>query len=130
MSESRRNIQRVPVRSPIPVAACLCGALIVSIAARADLIDPMRPAGPGNGPAHSAAPIRPRVTAVFLSGQRRVAVFDGRVVKVGDRVGDVTIEEISADGVRYMRAGKVEYARLPQQATPVRRNAAGAEEGQ
>jgi len=70
------------------------------------------------------------VSAIFFSGERRVAVFDGHVVKAGDRLGDITIREINADGVRYLRAGQIEFARLPTQAASVRRSAAGVEEGQ
>jgi hypothetical protein len=47
-------------------------------------------------------------------------VLDGRVVKNGDRIGDLVIQEISADSVRYTRAGRVEIARLPTQAAVVR----------
>jgi MSHA biogenesis protein MshK len=98
-------------------------ALAVGIAyAKADtLIDPTRPA---NAPAKATAirgvePVS-QLTAIFKSGDRRVAVLDGRVVKSGDRIGDLVIQEISADSVRYTRAGRVEIARLPTQAAVVR----------
>jgi hypothetical protein len=94
------------------------------------LFDPMRPPTATHPSASAPREYGPRVSAIFFSGLRRVAVFDGHVVKVGDRVGDVTIREISADGVRYSRAGQVEFARLPTQAAIVRRDAAGVEEGQ
>jgi len=95
------------------------------------LVDPTRPPIT----VHKSGPAREvesdvRVTAIFQSGERRVAVLNGQVVTAGDRVGAVTIQEINADGVRYVRAGRVEFARLPKQAAKVRRDAAGAEEGQ
>jgi len=95
------------------------------------LIDPTRPPVTvhKSGPVNLAEPVV-HVTAIFSSGERRVAVLDGQVVKVGDRVGVVTVQEITPDGVRYLRAGRVEFARLPKQAATVRRDAAGAEEGQ
>ena len=102
-----------------------------SLAHADSLIDPTRPpiTVHKSGPAREVDPVV-RVTAIFQSGERRVAVLDGQVVKVGDRVGAVTIQEINADGVRYLRAGRVEFARLPKQAAKVRRDAAGAEEDQ
>jgi len=101
--------------------------LLFATLAHADvLIDPTRPAfalTKSSSPiARSVDPVA-RVTAIFQSGERRVAVFDGRVVKAGDRIGDVAIQEILADGVRFTRAGRVELVRLPKQAAPVRSEA-------
>jgi MSHA biogenesis protein MshK len=118
MSDQRHKSLRRAVR-----LSCVLLALAVGIAyARADtLIDPTRPA---NAPAKATAvrgvePVS-LLTAVFKSGDRRVAVLDGRVVKDGDRIGDIVIQEISADSVRYTRAGRVAIARLPKQAALVR----------
>lgn len=101
--------------------------MLAASCAHADaLIDPTRPAfasTKSSSPmARSVDPVA-RVTAIFQSGERRVAVFDGRVVKAGDRIGDVAIQEILADGVRFTRAGRVELARLPKQAASVRSEA-------
>ncbi len=106
--------------------------LLTASAAHADtLIDPTRPAyaptKSSSPAARSADPTTARVTAVFQNGDRRVAVLDGRVVKVGDRVGDIVIQEVLADGVRYTRAGRVEVVRLPQQAAQVRSAGKGAD---
>jgi len=90
--------------------------------ARADSIgDPMRPAGARGVAATRVAPKASRVTAVFVSGERRVAVFDGRVVRSGDRVGDAVILEVLDDGVRFAQSGRVEVARLVKQAVAIRR---------
>jgi MSHA biogenesis protein MshK len=89
------------------------------------LIDPTRPAfaqAKSSAVARSVDPTS-SLTAIFLSGERRVAVLDGKVVKAGDRVGDIVIQEISADSVRFTRAGRVESARLPKQAASVRSDA-------
>jgi MSHA biogenesis protein MshK len=106
--------------------SCILLLLAIGIAyANADtLVDPTRPA---NAPTKSTAvrgaePVS-LLTAVFKSGDRRVAVLDGRVVKNGDRIGDIVIQEILADSVRYTRAGRVEIARLPTQAAVVRNDA-------
>ncbi|HYM35398.1 MAG TPA: hypothetical protein VET48_08385 [Steroidobacteraceae bacterium] len=116
--------------------AAIAAMLVVAVAHADTLVDPTRPVMSNKtAPTRNVeAPVR--VTAIFRSNERCVAVFDGQVVKVGDRVGDLTIQEITADGVRYLRAGKVEFARLPKQAATVRRDAASsrtdqvAEEGQ
>jgi len=90
---------------------------------RADsLVDPTRPASVHGKAVSTALGNRAasRLTGIFRSGDRRVAVFDGRVVKVGDRVADVTIQEILSDSVRIARNGRVELVRLPKQAASVR----------
>ncbi len=96
--------------------------LVAPLAYADTLIDPTRPAF---APVKSSSGVRSigpssRVTAIFQTGGRRVAVLDGRVVKAGDHVGDVVIHEILADGVRFTRGGRVELARLPKQAASVR----------
>jgi len=64
-------------------------------------------------PTHrQAAAPRPRVTAIFISAQRRVATFDDQPVHVGDRVGDCLIEEITSAGVRYRTQGLSLFAAL------------------
>jgi MSHA biogenesis protein MshK len=95
----------------------------VHVDTRADtLIDPTRPV---HAPTKALSTVRgsepvSRLTAIFQSNDRRVAVLDGRVVKVGDRIGDIVIQEILLDSVRYARAGRVEIVRLPKQAAAVR----------
>jgi hypothetical protein len=108
--------------------AALVGAAFFfgSTCAYADaLVDPTRPAFAPTKSSPTARSIDPvsRVTAIFQSGERRVAVIDGQVVKAGDRIGDVVIQEILVDGVRFMRGGRVEVARLPKPAVSVRSDA-------
>jgi MSHA biogenesis protein MshK len=85
--------------------------------------DPMRPANAqaSSSAARSVAPKGSRVTAIFASGERRVAVFDGRVVRPGDRVGNAVILDVLADGVRFAQSGRIEIARLPKQSVVVLR---------
>jgi hypothetical protein len=107
------------------VKVALAVIAVTSVSSAADLVDPTRPpAAARKAPLSSvSAPAEgPRVTAIIQTGDRRVAVFHGQVVKAGDRVGDMFIESVSAEGVRYRRAGRVEFARLPKQAAVVRRN--------
>jgi len=118
MSKAKQMSHRRAVR-----VSCIALALVIGISyAKADtLIDPTRPA---NAPIKVGTAVRgvdsARLTAIFQTGDRRVAVLDGRVVKTGDRIGDIVIQEISPDSVRYVRAGRSETARLPKQAAVVR----------
>jgi lactam utilization protein B len=107
------------------IGCALLATSIVNVDALADtFIDPMRPAtvsAKAIATAHIEAPVR--LTAIFQTGERRVAVIDGKVVKSGDRVGDVLVQEVFADGVRYSRDGRIETARLAKQAAVVRSDA-------
>jgi len=77
---------------------CLAGA-----GAMADeLRDPTRPPVPTTAAQHATKRVLvPRVTAIFISAARRVAIFDSQPVHEGDRVGDYLIATITATGVRY-----------------------------
>jgi hypothetical protein len=54
----------------------------------------------------------PRVTAIFLSSTRRIAIFNAQPVHVGDNVGAYRIDEIAAQGVRYSMSGHSGFAPL------------------
>lgn len=101
----------------------------LGLAAAADsaIRDPMRPPLPvgrvaAKGP---AVPSGPRVTALFLSGDSRVAVVDGKSVRAGDEVSGVRIEAILDDGVRYRRGSSVLVARISREVPRVARLRAG-----
>jgi hypothetical protein len=77
--------------------------------------DPMRPAG-----AATLAPSAPRALVVqalklegLISGEHRIAIINGRLVRPGDVVAGARILEVSASGVRYERAGKIHSLTLP-----------------
>lgn len=53
-----------------------------------------------------------RVTAIFTSDQRRIAVVNGRRVGEGDRVDGATVIEILADDIRLNVNGKVVTSRV------------------
>ena len=97
------------MRLLLAAATILCAAA----AAGADLKDPTRPPAPPAASAHPApkAPL-PRVTAIFVSDERRVAIFNAQPVRVGDSVGKYRIEAILADGVRYSSDGHSAFAAL------------------
>jgi hypothetical protein len=58
---------------------------------------------------HVALPV---VSAIFISGSRRVAVFNDQPVHEGDSVGAYRIETITATGVHYRSAGQLAFAAL------------------
>ena len=81
-------------------------------AAMADrLVDPTQPAH--LRPATNGETLQTvRVEAILQSGERRLAIVNGKVVRAGDRVGSIQILEVSPDGVRYSRDGETNIARL------------------
>ena len=87
------------------------------------LRDPTRP--PARAAAHAGvAQAGPTLSAVFSSGNRRSAIFNGRLVKAGDAVGAFQIDEVLADGVRYRHGGASHELYLPRTADGVKKPAA------
>ena len=93
--------------------ALLLGLAFPVFAHPDELKDPTRPPGivaPGkHSEEHKALP---HVTAIFLSGSRRIAIFNAQPVHAGDSVGGYRIDEIEAEGVRYSTAGHSGFAPL------------------
>jgi len=101
--------------------ACLM-ALLLALGAPAGadaLADPTRPPRAPRG-----QPVEPRgqvrVEAILRSADRQLAIVNGKVVRAGDRVSGVLIDEILKDGVRYVRDGQIHTALLRPAAIPVR----------
>ena len=96
------------------LATALLMVLTATSAVAADLHDPMRPA---NAPA--AAPLRQRgaaplqLQAIMSTTGSRLAIVDGKVVRIGDKVSGALIDGISSDSIRYTRGGKALVASLP-----------------
>jgi hypothetical protein len=79
----------------------------------AELKDPTRPpvtSTPAKAAAEHSLP--PRVSAIFLSSSRRIAIFNAQPVRAGDSVGAYHIDEIDAHGVRYTHSGHSAFAPL------------------
>src|ERR1044072_6798680 len=92
------------------------------------LIDPTQPAH--TRPATTGEILQAvRVEAILQSGERRVAIVNGKVVRPGDRVGSIQILEVNTDGVRYSRDGETSVARLTTKPMQVRHNVAQSGEG-
>lgn len=87
---------------------CKCQALmsvlatvVASTAVAAEpLRDPTRPWSPPSAARAIAAPDAPlRLNAVIVSGERRIAVINDRVLRVGERIGEARVLEIDDDAV-------------------------------
>ena len=92
---------------------CLCAAMISAGAmSRAEgFRDPMRPAGVA--PVAAPRPVHSLKLEGVIAGVKRVAIVNGRLVRVGDVVAGARIVEIFANGLRYERAGKTQTLTLP-----------------
>jgi hypothetical protein len=109
----------------VPLLGLLSSGVIA-----AEVRDPMRP------PSAVAATtgvegLRPRlvptqVTALFISSERRAAVVDGRLVRVGENSGLCHVEEILEDGVRCRFPRGVRVVRLPRTEYTFKKPAAAA----
>ena len=94
-----------------------------------ELRDPTRPplsASPSTTAA-TAAPRTARLEAVLHSQGRTVAIIDGKLLRVGDWLGDARIAAISSDAVQLTREGRTVTLRLATQAMKVRRDASSKE---
>lgn len=110
-----------------PYLATLLLSMTAKAALADRLADPTRPADARpetNGDTLAAV----RVEAILQSGERRLAIVNGKVVRAGDRVGAIQILEVNVDGVRYSRAGESHVARLEARSMQVRRNVVQSEE--
>jgi len=81
-------------------------------AADEPLRDPTRPnlAGPAVTAA-AAAPVF-KVTAIFISEQRRVAVVNGKLVAEGDTVDGATVTDVQTGAIRIQHLSKETTLRL------------------
>lgn len=108
----------------------LAALLAVATLAAPDALarDPMRPphAATSHGATPSSAPVL--LSAVIGDGARRIAIVNGRVLRVGDSVDGVTVERIDATGIVYRRGGVQRELRLVSAPT-VKRPAAAVVAG-
>jgi hypothetical protein len=108
------------------LAIAVCSLALLGLPREASgqiLRDPTRP--PHEARAHEAVLEQaPVVSAVLNFEGTRSAIFNGRLVHDGSVVGDYTIDQILADGVRYRRAHEVREAHLPRPASSVKQPAA------
>ena len=99
----------------------------------AELADPTRPvtlnAPSPPGTAVQAAPSSStlRLEGIVLAAERRVAIINGKLLHVGDWLGDAHIQAIDNATVLYSRAGRSHTLRLAAPAIQVRRRTASSE---
>jgi hypothetical protein len=107
---------KLPARG---TAACLLLLLYGATAARAgkELVDPTRPSTTVAAPDDSAV----HVQAIISRAGARIAIVAGHLVRAGDRIANILIEEVTPDGVRYSQNGHSAFARLSVVTVAVRR---------
>lgn len=99
MKRGRRGISRgIRKRLAFACAAALMAAATTATAGW-DLPDPTRPSYIAGGDGLT-------LQSIIVSPGRRLAVIDGRAVKVGDRVGGAVVTDIWPYEVRLRRGGK------------------------
>lgn len=88
--------------------ALAAGLLAAALMARADdpYRDPMRPYTPPVAAPGASEPVRYHLSSVLISAQRRVAVINGRVCRVGDRVAGAEVLAIERERVHLRVGGK------------------------
>jgi hypothetical protein len=68
--------------------------------------DPMRPYAPPAAAESASEPVHYRLSSVLVSPHRRVAVINGRICRVGDRVSGAEVLAIERAWVRLRVGGK------------------------
>lgn len=106
-------------RAASPIAAVLGSMLVAHCAIAEALRDPTKPMNAKTAAVAVAAQAI-HVEAILTSHDRTLAIVNGKVVRAGDRVGDVRIDEVLTDGVRYTRDGHSQVARLDSHLVQVR----------
>ncbi len=77
----------------------------------AEIVDPTRPIVYTESAVRGTGNLR--LESVLFSGNRQVAIVNGRVVGVGDRVGDAKVVRIHPGGVAVRQAGETWLLTLP-----------------
>lgn len=107
----------------LPAVLLSAAVLVATKALAADLRDPMRPpSAPVAVISRVGAPSSLQLQAVISTGASRVAIVDGKVVRVGDKLDGAVIDEISTTSIRYTRGGKQLVASLPDTKLDIRVN--------
>lgn len=79
------------------------------------LVDPTRPSTSAGHSAAASHACGVCVEAIITRQEGSFAVVNGRVVRAGDRLSDISIEEVTPEGVKYLQAGHRGFARLHQE---------------
>lgn len=107
------------MKSPVLVFALFAAGAMHASAA--DLQDPMRPPSARAAViSRHDAPASLQLQAVIGTQGSRVAIVNGKVVRVGEKIDGALIAEISTDHIVYSRGGKQLVASLPDNKLSVR----------
>jgi len=105
------------VRSLLSIALVVAGMLLAPADVPAELFrDPTRPTRVQE-PEAAQRTWALTVNAVFVSGERRLAIVNGRRVREGDAINDATVSKIEADKVSFLRNNKTLVVPLLSHAT-------------
>jgi hypothetical protein len=117
-----KSLHHTNLGALLAMTAATASLMSMQAVAAEQLMDPTRPATAKAVPvvAPGAQPIK--VEAIMSSAGHPLAIVNGKVVRAGDSIGAVRIEEILGDGVRFNRDGRSQVARVGKQMIPVRRN--------
>jgi hypothetical protein len=87
------------------------------------LLDPMQPVARAPVTIGGRADARgPKLTGIFISANRRVAVIDGELYREGDEIGGLKIDRILADSVSLRRGNEAIAIRLSAEGNHARTN--------
>lgn len=103
----RSNGGKIRLRGCVLLMAVLLGATPV---AAGELKDPTRPPSvkAAGAPAAAAAARRTwSLTSILVSPSRRVAVINGKALRVGQRIDGAELVEIQPHAVKFKRGGRV-----------------------
>ncbi len=99
------------------IARAVTGLICLSVAMPSGaqaLSDPTRPPIPAGVPVAATrnAASGPLLQSILLSPSRRLALIDGRMVRVGDRVGNAQVVAIDFDSVKLRRGDSISVMKL------------------
>jgi len=103
----------------VALACALVLAGTAGLAGAGQLLDPTRPSAASGAETEDTGGVH--VQAIILRAGARVAIVSGHLVHAGDRLGNVVIEEVTPEGVRYTEHGHSVFARLAAGTVVVRR---------
>jgi MSHA biogenesis protein MshK len=75
--------------------------------AAAELQDPTRPSYVTDDTVAGAVHGALRVNAIFISGERRIAIVNGQRLRIGETVNGATVNRIEQDRVSFVRGDEV-----------------------
>lgn len=90
----------------------MAGLLCASVAFAQGLSDPMRPPSSPAADLPRGEPHGSRLQSVLISPERKLAVIDGRTVKVGERVGDAVLIAIAPAQVTLQKGAAYQTLKL------------------